>query len=38
MLEQLTAKVPKFSLASVRKMQSLGRREMRNGLLSPSCP
>ena len=37
MLEQLTTKVPKFSLAAVRKMQSLSRREMKHGLwfLSP---
>jgi len=33
MLEQLTTKLPKFSLATVRKMQTLSRREMKNGLL-----
>ena len=34
MLEELTSKLPKLpTLASLRKMSSISRREMNNGLL-----
>ena len=33
MFEELTSKLPKFSLSSLRKMSPISRKEMNNGLL-----